>query len=227
MGRHAEITESSILADFVNEISSNEYATAFSLLHPKLRSAWTRDRFTNDWTTIKNQIGDAWGPEATGSFSGTSPQGAYEQATYKLSTDYQSISSVELVSMQTDEGTRIGKAHVRVPEAEPQQAKTKELTDQFVNSMLSKDFDAASQLFSSAHRTQYPPQVLQQLASVLGGSVDATARSHYRLCANTVWYDAVRLTPTTDPATFLEIVISTDTGTPEIVSLSFKGRTKM
>ena len=86
------------------------------LLHPKLKEAWTINKFVSDWKDIREQLSDKWGPEATGSFSGNSPQGPYEQATYRLSSDWRSLSSVELVSMKKDGQEYIVRIFVRVPQ---------------------------------------------------------------------------------------------------------------
>ncbi len=224
MELHNRTPQSGVLGNFVDAISSSNYKAAFQNLPTKLRSAWTEERFAKDWTEIKRLVGDTWGPWVTDSFSGTAPQGAYQQATYALSSDWNATASVELVSMQTDEGSRIVKVHIRIPSAEPPQDHVQDLVGKFLDAMLSKNFDFASQCIHPSVNAQYSTQTLQQMSLILGGSTEATTRAHYRLCANTVWYDAIRVMPTEAPATFMELITSTENGETHIMALSFKGR---
>jgi len=227
MRRHEQITEESIVADFIKAISADEYNRAFGLLHPKLSQAWTQERFGQDWQDIKKQISDRWKPEPTGSMSGQSPQGPYEQAAYQLDSNWRSVSSLEVTSMPVDGQTKIVNIVIRVPHlSEPPDA-VQALVKEFVNAMVAKDFNSVSGMFSASSKAKYSPDILRQLSPILGDSADATSQTHYRICANTVWYDAVRLIPVNDPATFLELVASTDADSAEILALSFKGRMKM
>jgi hypothetical protein len=227
MRRHQEITQEGILADFVEAISVGDYDLAFGMLHPKLSEAWTLQRFAQDWEDIKKHISDGWKPEAAGSTSGSSLQGAYEQATYRLDSNWQSVSSLDLVSRETDGQPRIVRIQIRVPHSGGSSKTAQARTNEFVGAMLRQEFESARGMLSSTCEARYPPEVLGQIAPILGDSIEATSQEHYRICANTVWYDAVRLTPRDDPATFLELVISTDTNPARIVGLSFKGRLRM
>ena len=227
MRRHKEITQHSALADFISAISSDDYQLAFNMLHSKLSKAWTIERFTQDWKDIKKQISNRWKPEPTGSMSGQSPQGSYEQAAYRLDSNGDSISSVELISMETDDHARIVSITIRVPYQNGTPDYVQVLTKEFIDSMIAQDFEAVSGMFSSSSKAKYPPEILRQLSHILGDSSKAISQDHYRICANTVWYDAVSLIPTNDPATFLEIILSKDAERANIVALSFKGRMKL
>lgn len=226
MQRHQQITEEGILADFVSAISMDNYESAFGLLHEDLAQAWTQKRFSQDWQQIKEQLSEDWSPEPTGSFSGQSPQGPYEQATYRLESDWNSISSVALVAMQVERQPRIVDVQIRAASLGEPSAEIQTGTEEFVGSMISRDFESVTEMFAPAARGQYPHQLLGQLSPVLGDSVEATSRDYYRICASGRWYHAVRLTPTDDAASFVEVIMSTDDGSVQIEGLSFKGRTR-
>lgn len=227
MDRHEEITEEGILADFVSAISAGRHERAFGMLHPDLAEAWTQERFAQDWMEIKGQISPDWQPEAVGSFSGQSPQGPYEQASYRLDSDWRSISSVDLTAMQSEGQPKIVVVQVRIPHADGPANEVKARTTEFVGCMVAGEYDSVVEMLSPACRAQFPPQLLQQISPLLGSSVDATSRDHYRICANGTWYHAVRLTPTDDPVTFLEVIVSVAEGSVQIEGMTFKGRVRM
>lgn len=226
MRRREEIAQQSIFADFISAISTGNHRLAFNMLHPKLSGAWTQERFTQDWKDIKKQISDRWKPEPTGAMSGQSPQGRYEQAAYRLDSNWRSASSVELTSMEVDGQAKIVNISIRVPHPNRPPDAVQVLVKQFVDSMVAQEFESVSEMFSPSSKAQYSPDILRQLSPILGDSAEATSQDHYRICANTVWYDAVRLIPADDPATFLELLLSEDADGAKIVGLSFKGRMK-
>ncbi len=82
--KRVEIVSVGVIANFVRTLSARRYEAAVTLLHPKLREAWTVDRFANDWRDIRMQAGAEWAPEVISTYSGTSAQGAYNQATFRL-----------------------------------------------------------------------------------------------------------------------------------------------
>lgn len=227
MERHQEITGEGILADFVSAISADSYERAFGMLHRELTQAWTQEQFTRDWQRIKTQLSESWGPEPTSSFSGQSPQGPYQQATYRLESDWRGISSVVLVAMQVNGEPRIVDVQTRVTGLGEPSAEIETRTEEFVKSMISRDFESVTGMFAPAVRGQYPPQLLAQVSPVLADSVEAMSRKHYRICSNGRWYHAVRLTRTDDAASFVELVMSTEDGSLQIEGLSFKGRVRM
>lgn len=224
MQRHKQITEEGILADFVTAISTDSYERAFGMLHQDLGQAWTQKRFTEDWQQIKGQLSDGWKPEPTGSFSGQSPQGPYEQATYRLESDWNSISSVALVAMRVEGQPKIVDVQIRVASLGEPSAEIQTRTDEFVESMISADFESVTEMLAPAVRGQYPHQLLAQVAPVLGDSVEATSRDHYRICASGRWYHAVRLMPIDDVASLVELIMSTDDGRVQIEGFSGKAR---
>ena len=73
-------------------------------------------------------------------------------------------------------------------------------------------------------RSQYTPPVLARLKQILAPSPQGPRTSHYRLSANTVWYDAARIGAPDDPMTFLELIMDSTADPVQIVSLSFRGR---
>ena len=227
MRKLEEITKRGILADFVKAISEDEDDKAIALLHPTLAEAWTKERFSHDWKGVRKQLGGGWQPTAMGSFSGSSPFGPYLQATYRLASDCRSLASLDLTSMQADGKPAIVKIEMRVPYAGNAPAEVNGLTDRFLAAMLKEDYAAAGEMLSDSARASYPREMFAQIRPTLGKSPQSTSRNLYRLCANTVWYDAVRLTPTDDPACFLEIVVSHGQGRGEIVFLAFKARAHM
>ena len=227
MERHREITEEGILAGFVSAISASRHERAFGMLHPDLAKAWTQERFAQDWMDIKAQLAAGWQPEAVGSFSGQSPQGPYEQASYRLDSDWRSVSSVELTAMQSEGQPKIVLVQVRIPHADGPPNEVDARITEFVKRMVAGEYEPVVAMMSPTCKAQSPPQLLQQVSPVLGGSVDATSRDHYRICANGTWYHAVRLTPTDDPVTFLEVIVSVAEGSVQIEGLAFKGRVRM
>ena len=98
------------------------------------------------------------------------------------------------------------------------------VADKFITSMLAEDYVAAQKTFAARSRPQYTATMLSRIRPILGTSPNDTLRFHYRLSANTVWYDAVTLKQPDDPATYLELIMSTQSNTTEIASLTFKGR---
>lgn len=214
----------SIHKSFVSAISAREYESALAMLHPKLSREWTLARFTRDWTDITDQAASEWSPEMTGAFTGTSPQGVYQQATFRLVSDWQSVSSVDLTSIRVDGTPRIVQIQIRVPHRGAPPGAVEDRTDQFIAAMQREDYDAVRAMLDASLRQTYAPSVLAQLKPLLGPSPQNPPRTHYRLSANTVWYDAVRLGSVDDPMTFLELVMDSTADPVRIVSLSFRGR---
>jgi aspartyl-tRNA synthetase len=223
---HEKITKEGILADFINKISENEFDDAIVLLHPKLKNAWTIDRFVSDWKDIREQIADRWGPEATGSFSGNSSQGPYEQATYRLSSDWRSSSSVDLVSMKTDGQNYIVRVYVRVPYKEDPPKSATETVDKLAKLIFSEKYKEVEGLMTASCKKQFPAKVIGQLRPILGKDETKIEKNYYRFCANTVWYDAVRLNQSGDGFTFIEFILSSENNESEVVSLTFRGKMK-
>ncbi len=224
---HKQIAEKGIMAEFISAISTDGYERAFAMLSHDLGQAWTQKRFAEDWQQIKEQLSDGWKPEATGSFSGQSPQGLYEQATYRLDSDWNSISSMALVAIWVEGEPKIVDVKIRVAGSGEPSAQIAGATTEFVESMISRDFESVTSMLAPAVRGQYPRQLLAQLSPILGHSVEATSRDYYRMCANGRWYQAVRLTPTADPASSVELVMSTEGGSVQIEGLSAKARVRM
>jgi len=214
------------LADFVNKVSENEFDDAIALLHPKLKNAWTTERFAGDWRDIREQLSDRWGPEATGSFSGNSSKGPYEQATYRLSSDWRSSSSVDLVSMKIDGQNYILGVYVRVPYKEDPPKSVTGTVDKLAELIFSGKYKEVEGLMSANCKKQFPAKVIEQLRPILGKDEIKVEKNYYRFCANTVWYDAVRLNQSGDVFTFIEFILSSENSKSEVVSLTFRGKMK-
>ena len=222
--KHDEITQSSVISEFMENVSAENYAGALQLLHPKLAEAWTSERFAQDWIEVRSMLSEQWGPEASGSFSGMSQQGKYEQASYRLSSDWSSLASVDLTSMLVDDADRIVQIRMSAPyENNPPQEVIK-LSDEFLNALSGGDFPKAHSLIAATNRAQYPTSMLEQLRPIIGPSASDGKRNYYRLSINTVWYDAISFTPSNEPATFIELIIESSSGNAQIVALSGKMR---
>ncbi|MDF7800649.1 hypothetical protein P4C99_14320 [Pontiellaceae bacterium B1224] len=222
--KHEQITRQSILFDFVQAISSNHYDVAFAMLHPKLAEAWTSARFSNDWKSLKARRPSKWNATATESFSGTSPQGPYEQAVYRLGSDPRSSPSLELVSMLAEGKSCVVKVYIRLPESDQIPALVSAQTSAFISAMLQEDYRSVQALFSESGKAQYTAAILERIRPFLGDTPDHTATTYYRLLANSVWYEVIMLRPPNDPATHLELIMQYSDSSVEIVSLNFKGR---
>lgn len=220
----AQAGDTSIHSRFVSAISDRQYESALAMLHPKLSREWTLARFTSDWAEIADQAASDWHPEMTGTFTGNSPRGVYQQATFRLVSDWQSVTSVDLISMNVEGEPRIVRIHIRVPYRGAPPKNVAAAADAFVESMLRGEYGIVRGMFETTLRQNYTPSVLAQLRPILGTSPQSASRSHYRLNANTVWYDAVRLAPPDDPMTFLELVMDSTATPVRIVSMSIRGR---
>ena len=141
MQKHVEITQIGIHAEFINAITKNKHDQAFSMLYPKLSEAWTKERFALDWNNIKKQLPSGWNPEATGSFSGNSPQGLYEQATFRLESNWDSIASLDLISMKIEGKNNIVKIHIRIPRVDDAPIAVVSLTNDFIEAMLAENYE--------------------------------------------------------------------------------------
>lgn len=222
--KHNEITQSSIFSDFVNKVTSENYADAILLLHPQLAEAWSIENFTQDWSEIRSQLGNQWAPESTGSFSGVSAQGQYEQASYRLSSDWRSLTSLELKSMIVDDVVQIVQIRIRAPYQYSQPDEVVTVAENFIDALSTGDVAAAHELIAAAARPLMPEAMLEQLKSIGKGSPLDGERNYYRLSANSVWYDAMRFTPSNEPATFLELRIDSSGENAQIISLAYKIR---
>jgi len=225
--RHEQITQQGILATFVNAISSGDHELAFSLLHPKVAEAWTQERFAQDWGDIRNQLSDNWKPEATSSVTGQSPNGQYEQATYGLDSRWRSISSVDLVSMQVDGQPKIVRICIRIPHPASPPEPVHERTEAFITAVLREDYGAAHNMLTPSGRKRFPQAILPRLRPILGDSLENTTAAHYRICAESMWADAVLLTSKNDPATHLELVMTSGPAGTQIDFMAFKSRLRM
>lgn len=220
----AATTRKEILTSFVDAISRQEYDGALSLLHPKMSEAWTRKGFARDWAAIRRQLSGDWHPKLTSTFTGQSPQGPYEQVSYRLVSDWRSIASVDLTAMSIGGEPKIVQIHTRVPvTGAPSQAAEARI-EKFVEAMLREDYSAVQLMFAPERRQQYPPGMLARIRPILGDSQRSTSKLHYRLNVNIVWYDAVRLASPNDPASFLDVIMEAESDRSQIISLSFKGR---
>jgi hypothetical protein len=222
---HTQITKNSILATFMENLSKKDYKKAFELINPKLRTAWTFERFKRELEEIRSTVKD-WKPEATGSFSGNAPQGKYIQATYRLDSDWRSPSSIDLAAMEINSQNKIIKIHIRIPYSKTTPDAIKTITEKFISAMQKKDYKAVSELMSPNCRTQFPFAILARLQPIIGKDASKVFSKSYRLNANTVWYAAVKIGSTEDIATSIELIISTDKPEAKIISLNFKGRAR-
>jgi hypothetical protein len=222
--KHDEITQSSVISDFVGKVTSENYADALLLLHPELADAWTIESFTQDWSEIRSQLAEQWAPESTGTFSGMSAQGQYEQASYRLSSDWHSLTSLDLTSMIVDDASRIVQIRIRTPYEESPPDEVVTVAENFIDALSNGDVAAAHELMAAATRPLIPVDMLEQLKSICEGSPFDGEKNYYRLSAETIWYDAMRCTPSNEPATFLELIIDSSGENAQVVSLSFKMR---
>ncbi len=209
---------------FIHAISTRDFESALAMLHPNLSREWTLERFTRDWAGITDQAAGDWSPEVTNTFTGMSPQGVYQQATFRLVSDWRSQSSVDLVSMKIDGEPRIVRIHIRVPYRDGPPGAAEDRADAFIAAMRREDYDAAHAMLAAPLRPQYTPPVLARLQPILEPGPQGPRKSHFRLNANTVWYDAVRIDAPGDPMTFLELIMDSTADPVQIVSLSFRGR---
>ena len=222
---HTQITKNSILATFMDNLSKKNYQEAFSLINPKLTTAWTFDRFKKDLEEIRSAVKD-WKPEATASFTGNAPQGTYIQATYRLDSNWKSLASIDLVAMPINKENKIVKIHIRIPYSKETPKAVKEITGKFISGMQKKDYKSVGALMTQNCKLRFPSATLAYLQPILGKDSSKVFSKPYRLNANTVWYAAVNIGSTEDIATFIELIISTDKPEAKIISLSFKGRIK-
>jgi hypothetical protein len=224
MRMHEQITGEGILAEFVEAVSADRHQDALDMLHPRLAEEWGREQFIRDWRDVREQLFETWQPEPTGSFSGTSLQGPYTQATYRLESDWTSIFSVSLTSMEVDGQPRVVNVQIVTPGSGEPSPQVQAQIDDFVRAAIAQDFDSVKQMLAPQVRAQYPAMFLQQVSGVLGDSADATSREHYRMCANGKWLQAVRLARKDDAASFVETFTSTDGEVAQIEGLSLKAR---
>ena len=96
--------------------------------------------------------------------------------------------------------------------------------DAFVAALLHADLNAARELIAPPQRSRYPSSLLNGIRPFLVETAARTKKSPYRFGANSVWYDAVRLTRPDKPASFLELAFERSNGPTRIVFMSFKGR---
>ena len=222
---HTQITKKSILATFMDDLSKKNYQEAFSLINPKLTTAWTFDRFKKDLEKVRSAVKD-WKPEATGSFTGNTPQGTYIPATYRLDSNWKSLASIDLVAMPINNENKIVKIHIRIPYSKETPKTVKKITEQFISAMQKKDYKSVGALMTQNCKLRFPPATLAHLQPILGKDSSKVFSKPYLLNANTVWYAAVNIGSTKDIATFIELIISNDKPEAKIISLSFKGRIK-
>jgi hypothetical protein len=222
--KHKEIAQSSIFSDFVSKVTSENYAEALLLLHPQLTEAWTIENFTQDWSEIRSHLGNQWAPELTDSFSGVSAQGQYEQAGYRLSSDWRSLTSLEMTSMIVDDVVQIVQIRIRAPYQYSPPDEVVTVTENFIDALSTGDVAAAHDLIAAAARPLIPEATLEQLKSIGKGSPFDGERNYYRISANSVWYDAMRFTPSNEPASFLELRIDSSGENAQVISLAYKMR---
>ncbi len=90
--------------------------------------------------------------------------------------------------------------------------------------MIRQDFDSVLNMFSPETRATYSHEVLSKISPLLGNSLEDTSKQQYQICANSAWYHVVRISPVNDPASLIDLIISTNTDPLQIVALSFKAR---
>lgn len=127
--------------------------------------------------------------------------------------------------MKDDGPERIIRIHIRVPYTGEMPQSVVNATEQIILAFQDEDYLKITELMTPNCRQQYPQQVLEQLRPVLINDQGDVEKDFYRLCANTVWYDAVKLYPKGNSFTFIEFILSSHGNTSEIVTLS--GRRKM
>jgi hypothetical protein len=223
---HESITKSSSLAVFMNELSDKNYEKAIALLHPKLKDAWTEEKFEKDWRGIRNQLSTEWGPEATGTFSGNSTQGPYEQATYRLSKDWRSLSSIDLVSMKIDGQESIVRIHLRIPYKDHPPDSVIEITNLLTNLIFNEKYSEAEEFMTQNCKKQFPEETIKQIRPVLGSDESKIEKNFYRFFANAIWYDAARLNQADNGFSFLELILTSENNKSKLASLSFRGALK-
>ena len=220
---HERITKDSILADFINSISHKKYEDAILLLHPKLREAWSNERFVKDWDGIREQLAEKWQIEVTNTFSGNSEQGPYDQVTYSLSSDFGTLSSVDLASIKIDGKDNIVQVFIRVLYKENPPATVTETIDRLTNLMFNEKFNETEKLMTLGCKQQFPAETIKKLRPILGSDESKIEKNYYRFCANTVWHDAVRIKQSGNFFSFLEFILSSENNESKIAALTFRG----
>ena len=220
---HGKITKNSIISTFIDDLNNKNYKSAFSLIHPKLAAAWTFKRFENDLKEVRSSVNN-WKPESTSSFTGNTPQGKYVQASYRLGSNWKSLASIELIAKPVSNKDKIIRIHIRIPYSKEIPETAKKITKKFISAIQKKDYKSAHNLMTPNCKLRFPQKVLSYFRPVLGNIPSKLTSTFYRLNANSVWYSAVNIGSTDDPASYVELIISTDKPEAEIISLNFKGR---
>lgn len=210
-----------IQADFISLISKSKYKNAIELLHPELKKAWTIENFKNDWMEIRQQISEKWQPVIIEEFSGMSETGSYKLIAYSLERCYKQIPSVGLASMDVDNQQKIVDINIRVPYKTQVSEEIPSTTSGFISALQNENYDVIETMMTAECKREFPRPALLELHSVLGDDISKASRKYYRICANTVWYDAVRLQLDT-PLSFVEIVIQSNFMGTKIVGLNCK-----
>lgn len=220
---HEKITKSSIISTFVNDLTKKNYKDAFALIHPKLAAAWTFKRFKRDLEEVRSSVKD-WKPESMSSFTGKAPQGKYIQATYRLESNWKSLSSVELTAMPVSGKEKIIRLHIRVPYSKEIPETVNKITEKFISAIQKEDYKSVYSLMNKNCKLRFPEKVLGYFRPVLGNTPSKVTSIFYRLNANSIWYSGVNIGNADNPASYIELIISADTPKAEIIALNFKGR---
>jgi hypothetical protein len=220
---HERITQNSILAEFIDRLTNDDFEKASALLHPELRDAWAFETFAADWKAIREQLSEEWGPEPTGSLTGVSPQGPWDKATFRLSSDWRSLTTIELFSKTYGDQDYIFQVLLRVPYRKFPPDSVLETSERLVDLFFDEQFKAIEELMTNQCKQQFPEALIKQLRPVLGDDKARVEKHVYRFFANTVWYDAIRLNYAGDGFTFIEFIFSSENGQMKVETLTFRG----
>ncbi|MCA9118235.1 MAG: hypothetical protein KDA79_24355, partial [Planctomycetaceae bacterium] len=222
---HEQYHSVGLPADFLRAVTSRNFDSAFELLPAEMRNAWTAERFTADWSDIVRQAGESWLPRTVEEDSPRNLPAPFQRTLYHLYTSGNLPATAEFLTKQLGDESELVVLQIQLPASEIPATATA-AADEFFNRVIEGELEAAAEMFVPAAQPG-AGRLLQRLAPLLGLSISASSRNGFRLCRNSVWYCAVRLTPTDDPATYVELVMTEDQDPVRLINLQYRVREEM
>ena len=157
--------------------------------------------------------------------------GKQKNASYRLEENWGSQFTMQGSAADSGEGFKITLLVFRAPSKKdaPVSPHARKVVNSFLELVRQEKYEDATLLFAANVSRQIQAPQLKQVRNILisdQSDQSELRKDEYRILATGVWYDSFLIVPERDQATYLEVVVSSDSRQAEIMSLSLKERMK-
>jgi len=156
------------LSPFIRAIELREFDKAHGFLSKQLKSAWTKEKFSQNLSSFRDEIGDKWNVEQKGFMNNFSPtHGPLCNATYHLTDDWVNPFSTQILAHKTEQGFEIMQLYISGPSSDKELFDaSKKMGFRMLSAIEKLDIAAVKEMLLPSVSQQVSQEVLQQIKSI-------------------------------------------------------------